>query len=239
MIPTFVISLPDSAARRATLASNLQALDLPFEVVDAIDGRTGLPSALDAAVDRRGMQSRLGRVLTDAEIAAALSHAKAQRLVLDRGIKHALILEDDAICLPGLPLFLQAGGHEHAPLTLLHHLNARILKRSPVTHLAGVDLCELAIPCFRATAYALTPKGAQYLLEANSPVIDTADWPGDITRLGALVTEPQLVQHPPVSPEQSQITGSGRTRVRAPLSRMIKPGYVRRAWRKARSRRIS
>lgn len=237
--PIFVISLVDSKTRRATIAEALAGLGLEFSFIDAIDGRAGLPTSLSGTFDAATSRQRMGRTLTDAEIAASLSHGLAYRRMLDEGHDHALILEDDAILHPELKAFLCSGGHRAAPMVIVHHLNARVLPGVRQALDGGIALRELAVPCFRAAAYTVSREAAEYLLQANTPVTTPADWPGDITRIGALVTDPQLVDHPPADTAQSIIHGSGRTRDRAPFTRVFSPAYVRRTWRKLRSERIS
>ncbi len=51
MIPIFVISLPDSLERRENVSERLGALGLPFEFIDAVDGRKRLPPEFEVMVD--------------------------------------------------------------------------------------------------------------------------------------------------------------------------------------------
>ena len=100
-IPILVISLPDCTDRRERIARHLNDLSLPFEFLDAVDGRHGLPAECEPLVDResrRGSRAADGP-MTDAEFACALSHIQACRQVLERNLSHALILEDDAMPL--------------------------------------------------------------------------------------------------------------------------------------------
>ena len=95
-IPILVISLPDSTDRRKAITARLDALSLPFEFVDAVDGRNGIPDECKPMVDRQGAVSFMLHPLSDAEFGCALSHLAAYKRVVDDGIPHALILEDDA-----------------------------------------------------------------------------------------------------------------------------------------------
>ena len=238
-IPIYAISLADSDARRATLLSAMTKIGLPFEFVNAIDGRAGLPPCYSDSYDKAATRRRLGRDLSTAEIAASLSHGLVYTRILEEGHDHALIFEDDAEPGPLLPKFLSSGCYRSAPIVLLHHLNARVMpgKRTPGGD--GIALRELAVPCFRAAAYTVSREAAKALRDASMPVTTPPDWPCDITRIGAFVTEPQIVGHPPQDTGQSILSASGRTRDRAPLSRIFHLSYLRRKWRKARSERIS
>ena len=236
-IQIFVISLVESTERRTAISGALAAIGLEFDFVDAVDGRKGLPE--DADFDRGAMRRRLGREMSDCEVATALSHRNACERLLEGSASHAVILEDDAIPSADLPGFLEAGGCEKAPLVLFYHSNARVMPGPSIALASGVEGRRLAVPCFGAVGYSVSRKAAEYLLDANTPVVAPADWPGDITRIGAVVTQPQLVGHPPQSPAQSLLTQGGRKRGRAPFSRVVDPAYVRRVWRKAQSERIS
>lgn len=94
--------MPDCVDRRAGIAAQLQALGLSFEFVDAIRGST-LSAEQRAAVlaPAASVQTHLGRALLDSEIGCVLSHQKAYALLQASGAEQALILEDDALLLPG------------------------------------------------------------------------------------------------------------------------------------------
>ncbi|NNF72523.1 MAG: glycosyltransferase family 25 protein [Rhodobacteraceae bacterium] len=238
-LPVFVISLPDSHARRAAISDALGKLGLAFEFVDAVDGRSGLPADQEPCVDRQAAAHYLGRPMSDAELATALSHVLVHERFLASAHEHALILEDDAVPTPDLIAFLDGKGYTAAPLVLLHHLGARVLPHSGTRVAETLNLRPLAVPCFRATAYTLSRGGAEWLLERTRPVSGTADWPADITRLPAMVVDPQIVHHPRVELGQSTIAPGRATRGGHRWHRFLDPSYARRVWRKMRSERIS
>src|SRR6266702_942962 len=86
-IPVYVISLRDSEVRRRSITARLGALGIPFQFVDAIDGRTQrLPDTFDGA-----------RVVRDAfwgepVLACTMTH----RMIAEGESALALIFEDDA-----------------------------------------------------------------------------------------------------------------------------------------------
>jgi GR25 family glycosyltransferase involved in LPS biosynthesis len=90
-IPVYVISLADAHVRRANVKARLRVLGIPFQFVDAIDGRAQrLPDLFDGArVVRDGFWS-------ESALACAMSHRKVHRTIIDAGHEQALILEDDA-----------------------------------------------------------------------------------------------------------------------------------------------
>ena len=97
-IPVYVISLRDSQVRRRNMTERLGALGIPFQFIDAIDGRTQrVPDEFDGArVIRDGFQS-------EAEIACAMSHRLVYRMIAEGRNDLALILEDDAVFQPDFP----------------------------------------------------------------------------------------------------------------------------------------
>ncbi len=90
-IPVYVISLKDSETRRRNMTERLGALGIPFQFVDAIDGRTQrLPDQFDGArVMRDGFDS-------EGAIGCAMSHRLVHRIIAEGSSTRALILEDDA-----------------------------------------------------------------------------------------------------------------------------------------------
>ncbi len=201
IIPIFVISLPDSADRRETIKATLDALSLPFEYVDAIDGRHGLSREHEALVDRDGATAFTSHPLTDAEFACALSHIEAYRAVVDRAIPFALILEDDAIPQPALPKFLEGRHFDEADLTSLCYSRAYIRPKT-ATHLFGEHKsyrCEPGIPVPEAVGYIVSLAAARHLLKCALPVAGVADWPACTEIFKARnrwrLVHPRLVDH--------------------------------------------
>ena len=90
MIPVFVLSLPDCHDRRARVSAALDGLGLPFEFVDAVDGRRGLPPEYESQIDRPLAQKK-GGILSDAEFACALSHINIYRRIVSENIDYALV----------------------------------------------------------------------------------------------------------------------------------------------------
>lgn len=236
-IPIYVISLADRNPRRAPIEARLAALNLSAQIVDAIDGRGGLPSVWEDHVDRIGAAKRMQRPMSDAELACALSHRMVQDRFLSTDAAHALILEDDVILDDRLPRFLESGGAQDAPITLLHHLNARVMGRAK--SVAGFPAYRLALTPFRAAAYTVNRSAAQALITAQSPVRAVADWPLDLPDLCALALVPEIVGHPPADPRTSALEGARVKRRSRAIADLLTPAYLRRKWRKARSRKVS
>lgn len=96
MIPCFVISLPDNVERRQQMTNALSGIELPFEWVDAVDGRTF--NVLDQPVyDSKNRMRWFGKHLTGGEIGCLLSHKKIYQKIITDNIEQALIFEDDVM----------------------------------------------------------------------------------------------------------------------------------------------
>ena len=243
--PVFVISLPGCEARRAPLLDALAAQGIACEVVLGVDGRNGLPPEHEAEVDRPGTRARLGRPMSDAEYACALSHQRVYALILQRGLAGAVVLEDDAIPQPGFGAFLATGAHEGADLTLFDYDDkTRALRGTGRAALPGVTLWTLATTRHLTTGYAISARGAAWLRREGLPIRTVADWPCDITRLGARVVSPRLILHPPRG-EGSMIEAAReplqrqRTRQPSPWARLVSPSFWRTRLRRALSFRLS
>jgi glycosyl transferase family 25 len=245
-----VISLPDDVARREELLPALARMGLAAEVIDAVDGRRGLPDWAEAEVDRTAAAARVGRPLADAELACALSHRLAWRHVCDHGLAGALIFEDDAIPTDRLAALLAAGGHRAADLVQFDHLDARIWRRGfrrAAEHAfgRGLRLVPVAANATIANAYAVSARGARQLNAAATPVAGLADWPCDTTALGALIALPPVVMHPAVDPAQSRLEAVRRAMVddhikpQSRIRRRLHAAYWRRWWFKRRTRKVS
>jgi len=75
-----------------------RGFDVQF--VDAFDRRRVGVDSLPFAYDDAKTQARLGRSLSDGEIACATSHALLVRAALDAGMEELVVLEDDMRPLP-------------------------------------------------------------------------------------------------------------------------------------------
>ncbi len=223
--PIVVISLPDAAARREMISRQLGALDLPFEFLDAIDGRAGLPEEYESSIDRIGTERHFGRAMTDGEYACALSHLAVYRLILARELPGAVVLEDDAILCDGFAQFLREGGYTCAPIIQLDHVHARvprILGRS--LKIESSTLRRLALNAQLTTGYSISRQAAAFILESAVPLRAPADWPCDLRPLGVFCAVPRLVDHPTGDEDMSTL-GSERVQLHLKHKKQVKYGF--------------
>lgn len=89
----FVINLERAVERRKTVLKRLHELGLNAEIIPAVDG---------ADVDRSALGPGAEPGLSDGEVGCYLSHVRAWQTIVDRGLNHAIILEDDVVCDPSM-----------------------------------------------------------------------------------------------------------------------------------------
>lgn len=107
MLPVFVISLKTSEQRRLRMKQMLDALALPFEISDAVDGRKLRPEEQARYYDAHANKALFKRPLSHAEIGCYLSHRQLWEQIKTLG-SAAVILEDDGLVDPALPEILKA-----------------------------------------------------------------------------------------------------------------------------------
>src|SRR5690625_1450050 len=210
--PIFVISLVDAHERRQRMQAQFAELGLEFEFFDAIDGRSGLPVELEAEVDRDAVERSDGRVATDPELACALSHRFVYQRIVEDGLPGAVILEDDAILGPEFRSFMTGQGYRESDFIQMMYMTARHFRRGRRRWSEAIELAPLAENSFCAAAYSISASGAHYLLSRTKPLQAHADWPCDMLPLHPMITLPRLVNHPPLTTEQSYLMAK-----RAPL----------------------
>lgn len=104
MIPTLIINLERDGGRRAALAGRLNALDIPYTFLVAVDGQTLSAAELERAAPQR--KCLYHRALTANEIACGLSHLAAIAEGVRLDCDFFCTLEDDVVPAAKLPLWL-------------------------------------------------------------------------------------------------------------------------------------
>lgn len=236
--PIFVVSLDDAEARRARLVAQLEAFGLGFEIVSAIDGRKGLAERYEAMIDRAATRDNLGRDMSDAEYACALSHHFLYRRVRDDGLAGAVVLEDDAILLPQFAEFMAFAAYETAELIALDHWFARVWRFSGARLTETVRTGRLSLLPWLTTGYSISAAGCAFMIENSLPISRTADWPCDIRRIGARAAFPRIVDHNPIEPDGSVMEKQRRALRRNAAAPHNNGGFGRWLTKRA-SRKIS
>ncbi|MFV0333213.1 MAG: glycosyltransferase family 25 protein [Tropicimonas sp.] len=203
--PIFVISLADAAVRRDNIRSRLDELGLQVSFMDAIDGRRGLPAEYESWIDRPKTLERRGYPMSDGEYACALSHQVLYRRVVDENLPGAIILEDDVTPTPLFRDFVQKRGYERADLIQLFFFDAKVFRFPKPALTDRIRMRRLTENAFMAAGYSISRRGATHLVKKCTPLSERADWPCDVTRIGAAVTQPRLVMHPDPAKSESSL----------------------------------
>jgi glycosyl transferase family 25 len=229
--PIFVVSLPRARERREALEAALADLGLSCTVIDAVDALEGVPHELEASIDRT-----VRPPLSDPEFGCALSHARIYRQMVEERLPHAIILEDDALPTEGLRSFVENEDYRRSPLILLYHGAAYVRRLGRTSLSDGAQLAPLAANCSGAVGYSLDLEAARALMEATTPVRYKADWPLDLRALGACITRPVLVGHPPARTDSA--IEEGRSKADRSFRRRLTAAYYRLKWRRLWAERV-
>jgi hypothetical protein len=158
-IPVYVISLRDCETRRRNMTERLGALGIPFQFIDAIDGRLELPQVFDGA--------QVGRFGAAGAIGCALSHRLVHRMIAQSASALGLIFEDDAVLSDDFCEVLAAAAELEFDVFKLeggrHHYRYVSVGR------IGKYSVEVGmVPSFGAAAYLLTRSGAERFCSLGS-----------------------------------------------------------------------
>lgn len=173
----FVINLRESIARRDAIERQLRGLGLSYELFPAITGN-GLSLTEKAQhYDETWFVRNEGRPAQPGELGCALSHIAVYRLILERNLPHALILEDDAWLNPNLPELLEAIAQKYAQeernIILLTWYRALSLRKVESLWLSYHVAEARSAVC--AHGYVVTNAAACALVEVLYPIRHLAD----------------------------------------------------------------
>ncbi|HEY4919097.1 MAG TPA: glycosyltransferase family 25 protein [Xanthobacteraceae bacterium] len=216
-IPTYVVSLADSEARRRSMTSQLGAAGVPFQFFDCVDGRTQrVPDCIDGA---RVVRERFK---TEGALACTATHRLLHRMIAQGEAEAVVILEDDAIIPPDFADIVEAALAFEFDAFKLEGVNAS-KRRITVGHLARYDVVITSRPAVGSAGYILRRDAARRI--CTLPVLDwTCDYIFQDTRLRLRVLEMN-----PFCVRQDEAIGS-----QMPQS-LSNPGYVPpRKWSIAR-----
>ena len=181
----YIINLKRHTIRRKRIEAELKSVGFfNYEFIDAVDG-TDIPTTESLIEDGTLNPIWIGPngKLTSSIIACALSHQKAYKKMLKDGHESALILEDDAeFTKYGIKMILTGNvGHYLNPLNRsidwdvfvwggasddLYYRNIGI---------PGIGEYKRYLPYWAASSYQITKRGAEKLIESNTPLRYAAD----------------------------------------------------------------
>jgi len=172
----FIINMAKDTKRRHSISRQMDKLKLEHEFFNAVAGKDLSPVELRRSYNHSKAMRTECRGLTPSEIGCALSHIGVYRLILERRLPMALVLEDDTVLSDAINAVLECLQEcmhsEHPMLTLL----------SPVHETRGVTRAlgsgHQMIPfCggYFTNGYVITAAGARALVKFLYPVGDVAD----------------------------------------------------------------
>lgn len=205
-IPFFVINMDSASGRWGRISKHLGDFGLVFERLSAVNGSIISPADILGLCPPSTWLGK--RPLTAGELGCFLSHRKALQIVLDRGLEHAVIMEDDVLFDADFPKFLT---HVHSMPAFAHVLKFEVAMPKPL--LRGVHVGRLAnrdLVFFPeggeggSACYLVTREGARKLLEDLAVVRNTYDGQAFRSWRNGVVTL-HVVPLPAVQTGQSEI----------------------------------
>jgi glycosyl transferase, family 25 len=162
-IPIFLINLDRSAARLQRMAERLEKLGLTFERVPAIDGSILTDSEKEALNPPRIWQTKK----SSADIGCYASHLMAIRLIVNRQLPRAIILEDDAMFDDDFDAWARSDCPlpEGTDILKLEGFGALNTIRIPIAHYKNRPITFAYKSTGGAAAYLVTLTGAKKALE--------------------------------------------------------------------------
>jgi glycosyl transferase family 25 len=176
--PIWVISLPSAVERRRVVVEGFEQLNIPFELVDGVDGNALSSEEWDRYSRRRSLLET-GRPLARGELGCALSHLGLYERMRRESIPRAVVVEDDVVPTADLlPVLRQLDRVPDDWDVVTLHALFDIADPTPVGDevIAGrYHVCRYRGPLFGAQCYVITLTAATRMLAVGSPVALPAD----------------------------------------------------------------
>lgn len=212
-IGVLLINLDTREDRLSVMSAALDALGIACHRISAVDGRR-VPEA-DLACSRK--TGPIG-AMPDTTRACTASHVKAWQHILDTGLRHALILEDDAALHPDVKTLIADDGwipagvnlvkvEKFAPKRASKILAGQVLARTPS---GSGELRRMHSRHTGSAGYIISRKGAEIALSLSGSYdvpVDHLLFNETVSRLCGLL-RPAIVVPPLVWQDESVGLGS-------------------------------
>lgn len=142
MIPIFIINLKRRPDRKDEMLNQLAAFNIQnYEFIEAVDGSIITDEYKKTVYDEK-IARKIQWELNNYEIACSLSHRNVYNKMIAKGIKHAIILEDDAILTESFKGFINnlTIDNKRFDVIMLGYHTSNKIERS---------LDEKIVPCFK------------------------------------------------------------------------------------------
>lgn len=193
--PVFVIALANST-RAPRLRDRLTELGIPFEQIDAVNGRHLDADTIAEVYEEKRAIRRTGRPLGRGEIGCAMSHRNVYRLMVERDIALALVLEEDAIPGPGFETLWRSVQNLAPEIELLSlYSESGFVRRDAGARCGAFTLHKATYRLTGAVGYVLRRSLAQALLEFTRHIEDFADWPLERPERAQWLALPMPISH--------------------------------------------
>ena len=157
----------DNDRRRTQVDRIVSACPIPCSLLEAVDGRALSAEALDAVCTRRLRSPAYPFALRPAEIGCFLSHRRAWREIVERGLDGAAIFEDDVeLARPGFDRALDLAFEALASADLVR---LRLMHRTPAATRARTSpaIGWPTVTPLGTQAQVVGRRGAELLLAAS------------------------------------------------------------------------
>lgn len=161
---------------------------------DAVNGWALSREETEARYDQAATIREMGRPLSPGEIGCALSHAGIYRLMAERGIERALVLEDDVVIHERFFDFPYERIDWPFDVITFYSGNTVVRRRSE-HQVGGVAFHRPVWESFHTPSYLVSLEGARKLAAANTPVVSDADWPLNPPVMRFYVARPFFIAH--------------------------------------------
>lgn len=174
----FVISLLSATARRQNIEEQMRRQSIPFEFIDAIDGKLLQKSDVRIQWDE---VKKFPVWLTPGALGCSLSHLAAYEKIVQLNLPYAIILEDDCVLLESFSIVLQELSSlmtENSVLMFYYaSWNILELKKSTVTTIRSFQIAEAnnIDGLITTTAYCISNGAARKMNKNLYPVRVSAD----------------------------------------------------------------
>jgi glycosyl transferase family 25 len=172
----FVINMAKDNDRMQTMSMQLESLNLQFERVDAVVGVNIQQDEKRATYSDFWFRFIIGRPAIDGEIGCYLSHKKIWKIMVERGIDLAIIMEDDTLVLDHFKEML--GQIEESTQNFdMVHLFSKHPPNVLVKSSASFDVMKFRDFHHSGACYALRLSGAEKLLRLKKIIVPVDIWP--------------------------------------------------------------